>query len=88
MKSPIKPDINLLETLKQAIIDGDSNKAIKLTNQSLNLRIDSKAILEEAIIKGAETAGSLYEKEIYFLADLLMTGEALNAATEVVMNSL
>jgi len=81
-------DIDLIERLKRAIVEGDPNKAIELTKQSVNLSIESKEILEKAIVKGAEEAGNLYEQEEYFLADLLMTGDALNAATEIIVNSL
>ncbi len=78
----------LLEKLKSAIVEGDPHKAIELMNDSIKLGLNAKEILNKAIVKGAEEAGNLYEKEEYFLADLLMTGDALNAATEILMNSL
>ncbi len=79
---------DLLEKLKNAIVEGDPHKAIEIMNECIKLGINSKEILNKAIVKGAEVAGNLYEKEEFFLADLLMTGDALNAATEILMNSL
>ena len=50
--------------------------------------IQTNDILNKAILKGAEEAGRLYEADEYFLPDLLMTGDALNAATEIIKNTL
>ena len=77
-----------LEELKSAILKGDPNKAIELVNKSIKMGIPVKEILNRAILKGAEEAGNLYEKDEYFLPDLLMTGDAINAATETLKNSL
>jgi methylmalonyl-CoA mutase cobalamin-binding domain/chain len=77
-----------LEQLKSSILEGDPKKAVEMIKQSIKLGISAKEILNKAIVKGAEEAGNLYEREEYFLADLLMTGDALNAATEILMDSL
>jgi dimethylamine corrinoid protein len=78
----------LLEKLKNAIVNGDSDKAIYLVNDSIKTGIRTNEILNKAILKGAEEAGRLYEADEYFLPDLLMTGDALNAATEIIKNTL
>jgi len=77
-----------LEKLKNAILGGDSLKAIDWVNESINMGIPVKEILNKAILKGAEEAGNLYENDEYFLPDLLMTGDAITAATEILKNSL
>ena len=76
-----------LEKLKGAILVGDTNKAIESVKESIKKGIQVKEILNGAILKGAEEAGKLYEEDEYFLPDLLMTGDAINAATEVLKNS-
>ena len=78
----------LLENLKSAIIKGDTNKAVEFVNTSIKMGIQAKEILNRAILNGAEEAGNLYENDEYFLPDLLMTGDAINAATEKLKNSL
>lgn len=78
----------LLEKLKNAIVEGDPHTAIESVNKCIKFGLNAKEILNKAVVKGAEIAGNLYEKEEFFLADLLMTGDALNAATEILMNSL
>ncbi|MFX0018193.1 MAG: B12-binding domain-containing protein [Promethearchaeota archaeon] len=77
-----------LEKLKKAILEGDSLKAIDWVNKSINTGIPVKEIFNKAILKGAEEAGNLYENDEYFLPDLLMTGDAIVAATEIIKNSL
>jgi methanogenic corrinoid protein MtbC1 len=77
-----------LEKLKGAILVGDTNKAIELVKESIKMGIQAKEILNGAILKGAEEAGKLYEEDEYFLPDLLMTGDAINAATELLKKSL
>ena len=76
-----------LEKLKRAIINGDSENAIFLVNESIKMGIGAKKILNRAILKGAEEVGKLYEGGEYFLPDLLMTGDAINAATEILKSS-
>ncbi len=78
----------LLENLENAIVKGDSNKAVEIVDESIELGISAKDILNRAILKGAEDAGKLYEEDEYFLPDLLMTGDAINAATERLKKSL
>jgi len=77
-----------LEKLKSAILVGDPHKAIDLVNKSIKMGMQVKEILNRAILKGAEEAGNLYEEGEYFLPDLLMTGDAITAATEALKNSL
>jgi dimethylamine corrinoid protein len=77
-----------LDQLKNAILEGNPNKAIESVKKSIKIGIPVKEILNRAILKGAEEAGNLYEEDEYFLPDLLMTGDAINAATEILKNSL
>ena len=78
----------LLENLESAIVKGDSGKAVEFVNESIKMGMSAKDILNRAILKGAEDAGKLYEEDEYFLPDLLMTGDAINAATERLKQSL
>ncbi len=77
-----------LEKLKSAILKGDPHEAVDLVNRSIKMGVEVKEILNRAILKSAEDAGNLYEEGEYFLPDLLMTGDAINAATEILKNSL
>ena len=78
----------LLEKLENAIVKGDSEKAVEMVDGSIKMGISAKDILNRAILKGAESAGKLYEEDEYFLPDLLMTGDAINAATKRIKETL
>ena len=74
---------NLVNQLKQAIVEGNEEEAVKLTKKSLEASISYKEILDSAIVQGANEIGDLYENEEYFLADMLMAGDAINASMEL-----
>ena len=79
---------DLLMKLKDSIVEGEPQNTIELMEEVIKLGIDAKVILNEVIIKAAEEVGTLYEKEEYFLADLLMTGDALKAAMKILKPKL
>ena len=79
---------DLLMKLKDSIVEGEPQNTIELMEEVLKLDIEAKVILNEAIIKAADEVGILYEKEEYFLADLLMSGDALKAAMEILKPKL
>ena len=79
---------DFLRKLKDSIVEGEPQNTIELMEEALKLGLDAKVILNEAIIKAADEVGILYEKEEYFLADLLMSGDALKAAMEILKPKL
>ena len=78
----------ILKKLKEAIVEGEPEKTISVVNEAIDQALDLKDILNEGVIKAADEVGILYEKEEYFLADLLMTGDALKAAMEILKSKL
>ena len=78
----------ILKKLKEAIVEGEPEKTISAVNEAIKQALDLKNILNEGVIKAAEEVGILYEKEEYFLADLLMTGDALKAAMKILKSKL
>jgi len=77
----------MLTRIKNSIVEGEPEKTIDTVNEALNIGLDYKDILNGAIIKGAIEVGELYEQEEYFLADMLMTGDAINAAMNILKES-
>jgi len=72
-----------ITNLKNAIVDGDEVQAPSYAKKALDSGLDYKLILNEGVIKACEEIGQLYEKEEYFLADMLISGDALKAAIDV-----
>ncbi|MFW9822781.1 MAG: B12-binding domain-containing protein [Candidatus Thorarchaeota archaeon] len=69
---------DILEKLRNAIINGNSVDTIDLTKKALIAKVDPKQILNDAIIKGADIVGGKYENAEYFLGDMLLAAEAIN----------
>jgi methylmalonyl-CoA mutase cobalamin-binding domain/chain len=78
----------ILSKLKEAIVEGEPEKTISAVNEAIKQDLNLKEILNDGIIQAAEEVGILYEKEEYFLADLLMTGDALKAAMDILKTKL
>jgi 5-methyltetrahydrofolate--homocysteine methyltransferase len=73
-----------LEKLKQAIVDGDDDMAVTLTEEVLQGGVDVLEIVKTAIVPGIEQAGKLWHDNIYFMPDVVLSAEAFKAAMQVV----
>ena len=73
----------LLQQMKEAIIDGDSEKAAALAQNALDQDMSPLEALEKGFSQGMSVLGAQFEKEECFLPELLLAEEAMNAAVEV-----
>ncbi|MHA2391527.1 MAG: cobalamin B12-binding domain-containing protein [Promethearchaeota archaeon] len=78
----------ILEKIKNTVIEGIAEESTNLVNMALNSNIDTKRILNSAIIPAAETVGSKYEMEEYFLADMLLAADAINDCMDIIKPKL
>ena len=78
----------ILEKLRNGIVEGISEEALDFINKAIDANIDTKQILNEAIIRGAEEVGMMYEKGEYFLADMLLAADAINNCMDVIKPKL
>ena len=69
--------------LSKAIVDGDEDIAVELTQKALNENIEAKQILDKGLIPGIEKVGELFGAGEYFLPELLVSGEAMSRAIEI-----
>jgi len=81
-------DSEIIEKIKNAIIEGISEEAIVAVNTALKGNIETDQILNEAIISGAEEVGMRYEKGEYFLADMLLAADAINDSMDIIKPKL
>jgi trimethylamine corrinoid protein len=77
-----------IESLKQAVIEGDAESVASLTQKALDAGIDPIDILEKGISEGAQTVGEQFENMDIFLTELMLSGEAMMAGLEVVLPQL
>jgi len=75
--------MDLLENIKQSIIDMDRGKVVELTRKALDEGIKPEKLLYEALTPGMDIVGEQYEKNIKFIPEMLMSAEALRDAMEL-----
>jgi 5-methyltetrahydrofolate--homocysteine methyltransferase len=72
------------EELNRAVIDGDGEAAVRLTEQAIGEGIPAAEILDKGLIPGLRQVGELFAGGEYFLPELIVSGEAVTTAMELV----
>lgn len=75
---------DILEEVKQAIVDGDDDIAVAQIEQALEEGIDPERVLKQAIVPGIERAGELWRENVYFMPDVVLSAEAFRVAMKAV----
>jgi corrinoid protein of di/trimethylamine methyltransferase len=75
---------DILEEVKQAIVDGDDDIAVAQIEQALEEGIDPEKVLKQAIVPGIERAGELWRENVYFMPDVVLSAEAFGVAMKAV----
>ena len=73
-----------LQDIATAVIDGETEDAIAATRKALEANVDPLDILNKGLMDGADEVGKRFERNEYFLPELMMAGRALKGAMEVV----
>ena len=66
-----------LESLKQKVIDGDAKGVTALTQQALDEGVPAQSIFNDVLIPGMGVVGELFEKNEYFVPELLLAARAM-----------
>ena len=73
----------LLNELKDSIIQGIPGKAVELARQIIAEKIDPNEAIEEGLKAGIAVVGDGYAKGILYLPDLVLSAETLKAASVI-----
>lgn len=73
----------MLQSLRQSIIDGAPQRAVALARQVLEQGMDPMEAIERGYVPGMDHVGAQYGRREAFLPDLVMAGEAMKAAMAV-----
>ena len=69
--------------MTQAIIDGEKEEAISLAEEALKEGVPPLEAIDKGYILGIQRVGELFEEGAYFLPELVMGAEAMQAALAV-----
>jgi trimethylamine corrinoid protein len=73
----------LFQSLKIAVIEGDSSKAAMSAGQALEASIGPLEAVEMGLAQGMQVVGDRFEADEIYLPELMMAGEAFKAAMAV-----
>ena len=73
----------LFKKMAQSIIDGDSDAAHVLANESITANVDPLDAITKGFVIGVNTVGTAFGRGEAFLPELVMAGEAMKAAVAV-----
>lgn len=71
------------QLLKEAVVEMQEEKALSLTRQYIAEGADPLSLFQ-AYQDALAEIGKRYEQEIYFIPELMMSGEIMNAASELI----
>ena len=71
---------DLFKLMAQSVIDGDDEEATALAQQALDQGVDPLEAINKGYTAGMDVVGDLYASGEYFLPDLILGGEAMQAA--------
>ena len=72
-----------LTAAKQAIIAADQDKAAALAHEAIQAGVDPAVLLEEGFVPGIVEIGARFEAEEIYLPELMLSAEAMKAASAI-----
>jgi len=78
----------LLEYLKQAVMQGEEEQSAELVGKALEAGISPRAILEEAMMPAMEEIGEKFSRNEAFIPELIVAAAAMEKGMEVLKPAL
>jgi corrinoid protein of di/trimethylamine methyltransferase len=78
----------LFNQLKQAVIDGEPEDAVKFAKQALDQKVDPLKCINMGLMPGIQEVGELFSKGDYFLPELIIGADAMKDALDILEPAL
>jgi corrinoid protein of di/trimethylamine methyltransferase len=78
----------LFNKLKQAVIDGEPEDAVKFAKQALDQKVDPLKCINMGLMPGIQEVGELFSKGDYFLPELIIGADAMKDALDILEPAL
>lgn len=72
-----------LKALAEAIIKGDQNTAVEITNAALSDGTAAKSILHDGLIAGMDVLGGRFKRNEVYIPEVLIAARAMKTAMEI-----
>ncbi len=73
----------LIETLKQSVIDFEEDPIIAAANEGIEAKYTALDLIMDGLAHGMEIVGEMYERQEYFVPEVLMCADALYKGLEI-----
>lgn len=74
--------------LTQAVIEGQIERALKLTQEALQEGVSAQKIYREGLIPGMEVVGKKMQSGEYFIPEVLLSAQVMKQALEIIRPTL
>ncbi|TKJ31776.1 MAG: cobalamin-binding protein [Chloroflexi bacterium B3_Chlor] len=78
----------IFDKLAQAVIAGEPEEAVELAKRALDQGLDPLTCINEGLTRGINRVGELFSTGEYFLPDLVIAGDAMNAGLTILEPAL
>jgi len=69
--------------ISKSVIEGDSEKVYELTKKAMSCNIPASEIIDKGLTPGLQEVGDFFEKGTFFLPELIVSGDAVSSALEL-----
>ena len=73
----------LIEVLKQSVIDFEEDPIIAAANEGIEAKYTALDLIMDGLAHGMEIVGEMYERQEYFVPEVLMCADALYKGLEI-----
>jgi len=73
----------ILNQLSEGVVQFDEDQVIRASRRALDEGIDALTAIVEGLSRGMETVGDLFQRKKYFVPEVLMCADALNAGLDI-----
>ncbi|MDR3356278.1 MAG: corrinoid protein [Spirochaetaceae bacterium] len=73
----------LLKKLSDSVVNMDEEGAVEYSKQAVEEKLDSYTAIDKGLSHGMERAGKLFDEEEYFVPELIICSDAMNAGIAV-----
>ena len=75
--------MDLMEELRQSVINYDEEAAVKAAQKALDLKMDPYKVITDCLTPAIQEVGERFEKGEAFLPELIMATDAMDAAVKI-----
>ena len=70
----------MLDAIKQAVLDGEMEQAVEVTEKAISQGLKARQILDEALTPAMDIVGQEYENGDRYVPEMLISAEAMKGA--------